>query len=96
MGQDLAPGIVRELLCLISSVVAASAMNNNWNGEKFVALATDVLWLRITFGITSAHLPFFPPPRIFLIASKIKVLAPSTTPLDCVWYTEAKATLVPI
>jgi hypothetical protein len=43
MGHDLAPGIARELLCLISSVVAASAPNNNWNGEKFVALATDVL-----------------------------------------------------
>jgi hypothetical protein len=33
--------------------------------------------------MTSAHLPFFSPSSIFLIASKIKALARSTVPLDC-------------
>jgi hypothetical protein len=43
VGQGKAFGVVHELLCLISSGVTASALNNSWNGEKFVALDTDVL-----------------------------------------------------
>jgi vacuolar-type H+-ATPase subunit I/STV1 len=82
VGQGTTSSIVQWLLCLISFGIAASALNNNWNGEKFIALETDVLWLHIVLGITSSHLQFFSPSKIFLIASKIKVLALSTVPLD--------------
>jgi hypothetical protein len=75
VGEGMASNIVLELLCLILSGVTTSASNSSRNIEKFVALETDVLWLHITFSITSAHLPFFLPSRIFLIALKIRVLA---------------------
>jgi hypothetical protein len=45
--------------------------------------------------MTYTHLPFFSPSSIFLIASKIKVLAHSTAPLDYMWYTDVKETFVP-
>jgi hypothetical protein len=54
----MASDIVRELLCLISCGITTSALNNNQNGEKLVALEIDVLWLHIAFIITSIHLPF--------------------------------------
>jgi hypothetical protein len=47
-----------------------------------------------TSGSWSAHLPFLLLRSLFLIAVKILPLARSTTPLDCRWYTEAKASLV--
>jgi hypothetical protein len=47
-----------------------------------------------TSGSWSAHLPFLSSRSLFLIAVKILPLARSTTPLDCGWYTEAKANLV--
>jgi hypothetical protein len=43
MRQGEASGIVRELMCLISSGITASSPNNSRNGEKFVALETIVL-----------------------------------------------------
>jgi hypothetical protein len=58
LGKGLASGIVQELLCLISSGVTASALNNSQNGEKFVALEANVVWLHSAFGITLAHFPF--------------------------------------
>jgi hypothetical protein len=50
VGQGTTSSIVQWLLCLISFGIAASALNNNWNGEKFIALETDVLWLHIVLG----------------------------------------------
>jgi hypothetical protein len=63
---------------------------------KFVALHTVVSWLHTVVGMTSAHLPFFSPSSIFLIASKIREFALSTAPLDCGWYTDVNVTFVPI
>jgi hypothetical protein len=73
---------VHKLRCFTSSGSTASALYISWNGVKFVALHTIVLRLYTTFDITSAHLPFFSLSSIFLIASNIKALALSTTPLD--------------
>ena len=41
-------------------------------------------------------IPFLSSRSLFLMAVKILPLARSTTPLDCGWYTEAKASLVPM
>jgi hypothetical protein len=80
-GQNVASGIIRVILCLIFSGVTTSAPNISQNSEKFVA---HVLWLHITFVITSPNLPFFLPSTIFLFASKIRAFAISTAPL--VWW----------
>jgi hypothetical protein len=68
----------------------------NRKGVKFVALHTVVLWLYKAVGMTSAHLPFFSPSSIFLIALKIRDFTLSTTPLDCGWYNDVNATFIPI
>jgi hypothetical protein len=87
---------VRKLRCFISSCSTASAPYINQNSVKFVALHTVVLWLHTTVVRTSAHLPFFSPSSIFLIALKIREFALSTVPLDCGWYTDVNATFIPI
>jgi hypothetical protein len=61
-----------------------------------VALHSVVFSAQTASGNKSAHLPFFSSRSIFLIAVKILPFACSTTPLDCGWYTEAKASLVPM
>jgi hypothetical protein len=86
--------VVHKLWCLISSGNTTLALNSSWNGVKLVALQTIVLWLHTALGITLAHLPFFSPSRIFLIASNIITLALSTTPVDYGWYTDTKATFI--
>jgi hypothetical protein len=73
---------IHRLRCFTSSDNTASAPYINGNGVKFVALETIVLWLHTSLGMDFAHLPFFSPSSIFLIASNIKALALSTTPLD--------------
>jgi hypothetical protein len=82
--------------CFISSSNIASAPHISQNVVKFIAIQTMVLWLHTVVGMTSTHFPFFSPSNIFFIASKIRELALSTTPFDCGWYTDAKATFVPI
>jgi hypothetical protein len=59
---------VRGLLRLISSGNIASTPNNSWKGVKLVALQTMVLWLHTTLSMTFAHLPYFLPSSIFLMA----------------------------
>jgi hypothetical protein len=61
-----------------------------------VAQHSVVFRAQTTSGSWSAHLPFLSSRSLFLIAVKILPLARSTTPLDCGWYTEAKAGLVPM
>jgi hypothetical protein len=61
-----------------------------------VARHSVVFSAQTASGSRSAHLPFLSSRSIFLIAVKILPLARSTTPLDCGWYTEAKASLVPM
>jgi hypothetical protein len=95
LGQGGASTVVRRLQCFIFSGNTTLAPNNNRKGVKLVALQTVVLWLHTFLSITSAHLPFFSPLRIFLIASNIKLFALSAAPLDCRWYTDAKATFMP-
>jgi hypothetical protein len=82
LGHDGASVAVHKLWCLTSSVSTTSTPYINKNGVKLVALHTVVLWLHTAVGMTSAHLPFFSPSSIFLIASNINVLALSTEPLD--------------
>jgi hypothetical protein len=53
-----------------------------------------VLRAQTTLGSRSAHLPFLSSRILFLMAVKILLLARSTTPLDCEWYTEVKESLV--
>jgi hypothetical protein len=65
---------VHKLRCFTSFGSTASAPYINQNGVKFAALQSVVLWLHTTLGITFAHLPFFSPSSIFLIASNIKAL----------------------
>jgi hypothetical protein len=69
---------VRKLQCFTSS---GRTLYISWNGVKFVALHTVVLWLHTACGMTSTHFLFFSPTRIFLIASNIRPLALSTPPL---------------
>jgi hypothetical protein len=73
---------VSRLQCFTSSGSTVSAPYINQKGVKFVALRTMVLWLRTAIGMASAHLPFFSPSSIFLIALNIGELALSTMPLD--------------
>jgi hypothetical protein len=87
---------IRRLQCFISSGNIASAPYINQKGVKFIALETIVLWLHTVVGMTFAHFPFFSPSNIFFIASNIRELALSTAPFDCGWYTNVKATFVPI
>jgi hypothetical protein len=87
---------VHKLWCFISSGSTVSAPYINHNGVNFAALHTVVLWLHTAVGMTSAHLPFFSPSSIFLIASKIREFALSTASLDYVWYTDPNAAFVPI
>jgi hypothetical protein len=86
------------LLCTGFNVISlgntASALYISQNGVKFVILETVVLWLHTALGMTSVHLPFFPPWSIFLIASNIRALALSIAPFDWGWYTDVKATFV--
>jgi hypothetical protein len=86
---------VRRLRCFTSSGNTASAPYISRNGVKFVTLETIVSWLHTALIMTSAHLLFFSPSSIFLIASNIRVLALSTAPLDWGWYIDPKATFVP-
>jgi hypothetical protein len=58
---------------LIENTTSAPYISQN--GVKFVTLETVVVWLHTTLGMTSAHLHFFSPSSIFLIASNIWVLA---------------------
>jgi hypothetical protein len=63
---------------------------------NLVALHSVVFSAQTTSGNRSGHLPFLSSRSIFLTAVKILPLARSTTPLDWGWYTEAKASLVPM
>jgi hypothetical protein len=63
---------VRKLRCFTSSDSTASSPYIKWKGVKIDALHTVVLWLHTVVGMTSAHLPFFLPSSIFLIASNIR------------------------
>jgi hypothetical protein len=68
-------------------------------GEKELIQLPDIwscLGPRLLSGSWSAHLPFLSSRSLFLMVVKILLLARSTTPLDCGWYTEAKASLVPM
>jgi hypothetical protein len=82
LGHAEASVAVRKLRCFTSSGSNASAPYSNQKEVKLVALHTIVLWLHTAFDMTSAHLPFFSPSRIFLVASNIKALALSTAPFD--------------
>jgi hypothetical protein len=93
-GHASVSAVVHKLRYFISSSSTTSAPYINWNGVKFVALHTMVLWLHTTVGMTSAHLPFFSPSSIFLIASKIREFTLSTVPMDYGWYTNVNATFV--
>jgi hypothetical protein len=81
LGHTGASVAVCKFQCFTSSGNTASVLYINRNGVKFVALQTIVLWPHTAFSMTSAHLPFFSPSNIFLIASNIKALSLSTAPL---------------
>src|SRR6185503_3881449 len=87
--------VTLRLRFLSSSGVIASAPYSSLNGVNLVVLDSDVLWDQMTFGSSSAHLPFFRSNSHFLMLPKMIPLALSTAPLDCGWYTEAKITFVP-
>jgi hypothetical protein len=74
----------------------ASDPYNSRKGVNPVAQHSVVFRAQTTSGSWSAHLPFLSSRSLFLIAVKILPLARSTTPLDCGWYTEAKASMVPM
>jgi hypothetical protein len=95
-GHGTVSVVIRSLWCFISAGNIASASYINRKGVKFVALEIVVLWLHTGVGMTSAHFPFFSPSNIFFIASNIRELALSTIQFDCGWYTDAKATFIPI
>jgi hypothetical protein len=82
LGHEGASFVVHKLQCFTSSSSTASASYISHKGVEFVALHTVVLWLHTTCGMTSAHLPFFLPLSIFVIASNIRVFALSTASLD--------------
>jgi membrane-bound acyltransferase YfiQ involved in biofilm formation len=94
-GMVVLPLVAHRLWCLISFDNTASAVNNNQNRVKLVALQTIVLWLHTALGMTSTHLPFFSPLSIFFTASKIQAIAHSIALLDGGWYTDVKETFVP-
>jgi hypothetical protein len=87
---------VRGDPCFISCGVMASDPCNRQKGVNPVARHSVVFMAQTTSGSWSAHLPFLSSRSLFLIAVKILPLARSTMPLDCGWYTEAKASLVPM
>jgi hypothetical protein len=87
---------VRGDPCFISCGVMASDPYNRQKGVNSVALHSVVFSAQTTSGNRSGHLPFLSSRSIFLTAVKILPLARSTTPLDWGWYTEAKASLVPM
>jgi hypothetical protein len=87
---------VRKHWCFISSGNTTSAPYISRKGVKFVALQNVVLWLHTAVGMTSTHFPFFSSSNIFFIALNIRELALSTAPFDYGWYTDAKATFIPI
>jgi hypothetical protein len=91
-----AEALVRGDPCLISCGVMASDPYSRRKGVNPVARHSVVFSAQTASGSRSAHLPFLSSRSIFLIAVKILSLARSTTPLDCGWYTEAKASLVPM
>jgi hypothetical protein len=82
LGHTGASVAVHKLQCFTSSGSTASASYIIQNGVKFVALQTVVLWLHSALGITFAHLHFFSPSSILLIALNTKALTLSTAPLD--------------
>jgi hypothetical protein len=89
-----AEALVRGDPCLISCGVMASDLYSRRKGVNPVARHSVVFSAQTASGSRSAHLPFLSSRSIFLITVKILSLARSTTPLDCGWYTEAKASLV--
>src|SRR5688572_15450249 len=87
---------VRGDPCFISCGVMASDSYRRRKGVNPVALHSVVFNAQTASGNKSAHLPFLSSRSIFLTAVKILPFARSTTLLDCGWYTEAKASLVPM
>jgi hypothetical protein len=87
---------VRGDPCFISCVVMASDPYRRQKGVNPVALHLVVFSTQTASGNRSAHLPFLSSRSIFLTAVKILPFVRSTTLLDCGWYTEAKASLVPM
>jgi hypothetical protein len=90
-----ADGTVRGDPCFISCGVMASDPYRRRKGVNPVALRSVVFSAQTASGNKSAHLPFFSSRSIFLTAGKFCHLR-VPTPLDCGWYTEAKASLVPM
>jgi hypothetical protein len=91
-----ADGTVRGDPCFISCGVMASDPYRRRKGVNPVALHSVVFSAQTASGNRSAHLPFLSSRSIFLTAVKILPFTRSTTPLDCGWYTEVKASLVPM
>jgi hypothetical protein len=81
---------------LNSSGVTGSSPYKSLKGVNFVALQTEVLWLHIALGSSSAHLPFGWSSSIFLIAVNITAFAFSTALFDCGWHTDVKAASTPM
>jgi hypothetical protein len=94
--SGIADVFVRGDPCFISYDVMASDPCNRRKGVNPVARHLVVFRAQTTSGSWPAHLPFLSSRSLFLIAVKILPLARSTPPLDCGWYTEAKASLVPM
>jgi hypothetical protein len=88
--------LVRGDPCFISCSVMASDQYSRRKGVNPVAQHSVVFKAQTTSGSWSAHLPFWSSRSLFLMAVKILPLARSTTLLDCGWYIEAKAGLVPM
>jgi hypothetical protein len=87
---------VRGDPCFISCGVMAFDPYRRRKGVNPVTLHSVMFSAQTASGNRSAHLPFLSSRSIFLTAVKILPLARSTTLLDCGWYTEAKASLVPM
>jgi hypothetical protein len=87
---------VRGDPCFISCGVMASYPYRRRKGVNPVTLHSVMFSAQTASGNRSAHFPFLSWRSIFLMVVKILPLACSTTPLDCGWYTEAKASLVPM
>jgi hypothetical protein len=90
----IADVFVRGDPCFISCDIMASDPCNRRKGVNPVARHSVMFRAQTTSGSWSAHLPFLSSRSLFLIAVKTLPLARSTTPLECGWYTEAKASLV--
>jgi hypothetical protein len=82
--------------CFIFCGVMASDPYNRRKGVNPISRHLVVFRAQTTSGSWLAHLPFLSSRSLFLIAVKILPLARSTTPLDCGWYIEVKASLVPM